>query len=154
MVPAADCRGTLMPRLELVTLAALCFGAQGALAQVDSSGIDFVPINHPGNAAWQGDGTVGDHAVERGGVDYEYRIGRLEITTAQFVEFFNAALDRPSGDRLPFVSAPGAWGAAPAAPNNPGGQRWTVPAGNAMIPVGGLDWRTCAMFCNWECHSR
>jgi formylglycine-generating enzyme required for sulfatase activity len=128
--------------------------AATALAQPDPSGIDFVTIGNPGNAPWQGDGTTGDRAIGRGGVDYDYRIGRFEVTTAQFVEFFNAALDRPSSDTLPFVTAPAAWGAVSTTPNNPGGQRWTVPAGRGMIPVGGLDWRTCAMFCNWECNNR
>jgi hypothetical protein len=154
MVHVAMCRGTLMPRFELIATAIACTIATGAHAQPDTSGIDFVTIDHPGNAAWQGDGTVGDRAVGRGAVDYNFRIGRFEVTTAQFVDFYNAALDRPANDRLPFVTPPGAWGAIATTPNNPGGQRWTVPAGGAMIPVGGLDWRTCAMFCNWEHHDR
>ena len=39
-------------------------------------------------------------------------------------------------------------------PNNPGGQRFTVPAGHEMIPVGGVDWRTSAIFCNYLCAGR
>jgi formylglycine-generating enzyme required for sulfatase activity len=39
-------------------------------------------------------------------------------------------------------------------PNNPGGFRWTVPAGREMYPVGGVTWRTCAIYCNWLCNGK
>lgn len=77
------------------------------------------------------------------------------MTTAQWVEFFNAALDRPASDRLPHVFPPGAWGAV-GAPAQNGGQRFRVPAGNEMRPVGNemrpvgnISWRMAAMYCNW-----
>lgn len=120
-----------------------------SLAQVDpASGIDFVTVGAVGNAPWAGDGTLGDRAIGRGGVDYEYRIGKYEVTTANWVEFMNAALDRPLDDRLPHVRAPQFWGAAGAPPQN-GGQRFTVPAGNELRSVGDISWRAAAMYCNW-----
>lgn len=125
----------------------LCTAA--ASADIDPlSGIDFVRITHPGNAPWAGNGTPDDRAVGRGGVDYEYRIGRFEVTTSQWVEFMNAARDRPAGDSIPFVNVPSNWGAVGAAPQN-GGQRWSVPAGNEMRAVGGVTWRMAAVYCNW-----
>jgi len=142
-----------MPRSVLISLMVLCAGAGSALAQVDPSGIDFVTIDHPGNTPWAGDGTVGDLAVGRGGVAYSYRIGRGEVTSSQWCEFMNAALDRPANDRIPFVSSPSNWGAVPTAPQN-GGSRWTVPAGHEMYAAGGIDWRTCAIFCNWLDHDK
>jgi formylglycine-generating enzyme required for sulfatase activity len=84
-----------------------------------------------------------------GRVDYEYSIGRFEVTTAQWTEFFNAAFDRPESDRIPHVFPPQAWGAVPATPSTPGGLRWTVPAGREMRPVGGITWRTAAIYTNW-----
>ena len=45
-----------------------------------SAGIDFVTIGSAGNAPWMGNGTSGDRAIGRGGVGYEYRIGRFEVT--------------------------------------------------------------------------
>jgi hypothetical protein len=66
----------------------------------------------------------------------------------------NAALDRPANDYIPHVFAPTQWGAVPTTPNNPGGQRFTVPAGQENLPVGGVDWRTCAIYCNYLDHSR
>jgi formylglycine-generating enzyme required for sulfatase activity len=126
--------------------------AQAAAARITfEHGIELVTIGAAGNAAWAGTSppTPGDRAVGRGSVGYEFRIGRYEVTTAQWVEFVNAAMDRPSTDRLPHVSVPARWGAAGAAPVNPGGARFVVPAGNEMRAAGGISWRMAAMYCNW-----
>jgi sulfatase modifying factor 1 len=136
-------RGAAAASLAAFALAALF--ASPAQAQPDPSGIDFVTIGAPGNAAWQGGGISNG----KGAVAYEYRIGRLEVTTSQWAEFFNAALDRPANDRLPHVVAPSIWGATGTTPQSPGGRRWNVPAGNEMRPVSGLTWRTAAMYANW-----
>lgn len=119
-----------------------------ALAQPDPSGIEFVPITAAGNAAYQS-ANPNDLVNGRGSVGYNYQIGKFEVTTAQWVEFFNAAYDRPADDRLPYLIPPDFWGAAPTTPQTPGGLRWTVPAGNEMRPVGNISWRMAAMYCNW-----
>jgi sulfatase modifying factor 1 len=137
------CNRTAAASLAAVALAAMF--AAPAHAQPDPSGIDFVTVGAPGNAAWQG----GGDSNGKGAVAYEYRIGRLEVTTSQWAEFFNAALDRPANDRLPHVVAPSIWGATGTTPQSPGGRRWNVPAGNEMRPVSGLTWRTAAMYANW-----
>jgi formylglycine-generating enzyme required for sulfatase activity len=142
-----------MPRLCAIFALLFVAVCQSALAQGDPSGIDFVTIGSPGNAPWQGNGTPGDYSVGRGEVDYSYRIGRYEVTTAQWCEFMNAALDRPVNDRIPGVFAPTQWAAVATTPVN-GGQRFTVPVGRDMLPVGGIDWRTCAIFCNWLCNGK
>jgi hypothetical protein len=81
-------------------------------------------------------------------VNYEYRIGRFEVTTAQWAEFFSAAYDRPANDRIPHLLPPDHWGAQPAAGVN-GGTRYIVPAGKEMLPVGDISWRMAAIYCNW-----
>ncbi|MFA6045304.1 MAG: SUMF1/EgtB/PvdO family nonheme iron enzyme [Phycisphaerales bacterium] len=126
-------------RLYLAMLVACGVAARPLCAQPDPSGIQFVTIGSPGNAPWTGGGVNNN----RGAVDYSYRIGQFEVTTSQWVEFMNAALIRPAGDTIPFVIRPLVWGA-----RSSGGQ-WTVTAGKEMIPVSGLDWRTCAVYCNW-----
>jgi hypothetical protein len=134
----------------LAPTAATLLTASATLAQVDpASGIDFVSIGAAGNAAYPGDGTPNNRAQGRGGVNYEYRIGKYEVTTAQWVEFFNAAYDRPSNDRIPHLIPPSFWGGVPTAPTTPGGQRWAVPAGNEMRAVGNISWRMAAIYCNW-----
>lgn len=116
-------------------------------ADVDpNSGIDFVRVGAVGNAPYTGGGL---YVNNRGRVDYEYSIGKFEVTTAQWVEFMNAAFDRPASDRIPFAFSPAQWAAQATSPNTPGAQRWVVPAGREMLPVGGLDWRTCAIYANW-----
>lgn len=116
------------------------------------SGIDFVTVGNPGNAPWTGNGTPADQAIGRGSVGYEFRIGKFEVTTAQWCDFMNAAFDRPQADWIPHVALPGFWGATPTSPNTPGGRRWTVPAGNQMIGVGNISWRMAAIYCNWLHH--
>ncbi len=118
-----------------------------ALAQVDPlSGIDFVTIGDVGNPNWTGGGTYHNN---RGRVDYEYKIGKFEVTTSQWVEFVNAALDRPPADRIPWVVTPFGWGATSMTPLNSGGRRYRVLAGGEMIPAGGITWRSAAVYCNW-----
>jgi formylglycine-generating enzyme required for sulfatase activity len=114
------------------------------------SGIDFVTIGAPGNAPWMGDGGPADTRIYgHGGVAYEYKIGRMEVTSAQWVEFFNAAYDRPSNDRLPHLIPPTIWGGISTTPTVPGGRRWTTTPQSALRPVGTIDWRMAAMYCNW-----
>lgn len=127
--------------------------ASGAVITHDQ-GIEFVTIGSLGNAPWQGDGTEFDRARGRGGVDHEYRIGRFEVTTGQWAEFFNAAFDRPANDRLPYLIPPDFWGAQSTTPTIPGGRRWTVPIGSEMAPVGDISWRMAAMYCNWLCNEK
>jgi formylglycine-generating enzyme required for sulfatase activity len=119
------------------------------------AGIEFVTIPLAGrtagaaNPAWPGNGRPDDRAIGRGSVGYEYRIGRYEVTTAQWVEFINAALDRPAGDAIPWARVPNIWGASPTTPTNAGGQRFTYSAQTAMYGVGTVTWRMAAVYCNW-----
>lgn len=78
----------------------------------------------------------------------------MEITTAQWVEFMNAAFDRPAGNFIPHASMPDVWGATSVAPTNTGGHRWTVSPSNSLRAVGGIDWRTAAIYCNWLCNGK
>ncbi len=136
-------RGTAM------AAAASLFSVLPAHADIDPvSGIDFVRIGAVGNAPYV-DPTPNSFINGRGGVNYEYHIGRFEVTTSQWVEFFNAAYDRPANDRIPHLVVPDHWGAAPTTPNTLGGRRWSVPTGNEMIPVGDISWRMAAIYCNW-----
>lgn len=123
--------------------------ASVSLAQPDPSGIEFVTVGSPGNPAYNGpdpDGTV----AGRGSVGYAYRIGKTEVTSAQWLEFMNAAKARP--DPIPFISEPGPWGGVRDTSYPGPGVRYRLSAGipNAdMVPVGGISWRTAAIFTNW-----
>lgn len=124
---------------RVIAALVLGLGAIPALAQPDPSGIDFVTIGAPGNAAYQAaDPQSFEH--NRGAVAYEYKIGRYEATSGQWAEFLNAALNRP--DPIPWVEVPIIWGGGQFAP-------FSVPESRSMFAAGGATWRTCAIFTNW-----
>lgn len=140
---------------QLSIYAAFTAAAVGWTARADVdpvSGIDFVTVGATGNAAWQGNGTPGDRAIGRGSVGYEYKIGKFEVTSAQWAEFFSAAYDRPVGDTIPHLIPPDFWGGIPTTPThteNPNARRWTTTPQTAMIPTGDISWRMAAIYCNW-----
>ncbi|MBL9002436.1 MAG: SUMF1/EgtB/PvdO family nonheme iron enzyme [Phycisphaerae bacterium] len=113
-----------------------------ALAQPDPSGIDFVTIGAPGNPAYAGP-DINNAATGRGSVPYEYRLGRTEVTTAQWMEFYNAFWGR-----APHITLPVRWGATPT--GNPDTPFRLTNSDSGMWPAGGMTWRTSAMFANWH----
>ncbi|MCX5690362.1 MAG: SUMF1/EgtB/PvdO family nonheme iron enzyme, partial [Planctomycetota bacterium] len=120
--------------------------ASAAFAQPDPSGIDFISIGAAGNVGYNG--PAGGWVQGRGQIDYEYRLGRTEVTTAQWMEFYNTFGGRGLGITIPLQ-----WGAQFT--GNP--DRWyelrNVPNA-ADIPARGMSWRTCAMYCNWLCNGK
>lgn len=162
----------LTHRRSFVVIGASLLAASPAVADVPLSptalasgaqlsttyGIEFVTIGSPGNAPYPGnpDPGVVSEATGRGGVSYAYRIGRYEVTTSQWAQFYNAYTYVSSTQgSIPFVQMPSFWGAVSSFTNPYGpGPGWRVPAGNEMRPVGGISWRTAAIFCNWLCNGQ
>ena len=142
---------------------AACAGAfctPGTLAQPvlftdPASGIEFSRITALNNPAYTGQDPFDVGVVGRGSVGYEYSIGRLEVTTAQWVEFYNAASARPDPLQLPqgtLFIRPTFWGAGVDPSYTGPGTRYRVNPNNpdaGMIPAGGITWRVAAMYCNW-----
>lgn len=144
-------------RLSFVVSAASCLAWSACcFADIDPlTGIDFVRIGAVGNAPWAGDGTAGDRAIGRGQVNYEYNIGKYEVTSAQWADFFSAAFDRAPGDTIPHLTPPTFWGGVPTTPThteNPSAMRWTTTAQSAMLPTGNISWRMAAIYTNWLCN--
>ncbi|MCC6285555.1 MAG: SUMF1/EgtB/PvdO family nonheme iron enzyme [Phycisphaerales bacterium] len=109
---------------------------------------DWATIGDVGNAAYFGPNPYGG-AWDRGSVSYVYRMSKMEVTTAQWLEFANAmgALGDPFGigNLVTF------WGADQiTAP--PGqfryGLRGDMPEPERM-PVFGMPWYNAARYCNW-----
>ncbi len=92
----------------------------------------MVRIDHASNPAYDGFDPFGDRVRGRGSVSYDYSIGKYEVTSGQWAEFFDAALNRPDGP-IPWVLAPFTTGGS----------------ANPMLPTGGITWRTAAVYCNW-----
>jgi len=135
--------------MRLSPLALLLLLTSPALAQVGPEGIDWVTIGTPGNAPYALDPEGNGSATGRGGVAYEYRLGRTEITTAQYLEFLNAFSARADAPTFPLE--PVTWGAQRDTSYSGPGRRYRlrdVPDA-AMVPVGGISWRNAARMCNW-----
>lgn len=59
--------------------------------------MDMVTVGSPGNAAHVTTYDGGNKSVSQGAVSYEYKIGKYEVTFAQYVDFLNAvAKDDPN----------------------------------------------------------
>ncbi|MCC6970203.1 MAG: SUMF1/EgtB/PvdO family nonheme iron enzyme [Phycisphaerales bacterium] len=109
---------------------------------------DWATIDHPGNAPYTGQDQWG-HVSGRGRVDYTYRISKVEVTTAQWMEFVNTYSTQ--SDDLKWFAFPDYWGATRDMNYHGPGQRWKLrsAAGSANWPVTGITWRESAQFCNW-----
>ncbi len=146
-----------------VVIASAMMSACPALAGVttDPPSYDFqwAVVDHPFNQAYSGPDLFG-LVSGRGRVDSVYRVSKLEITTAQWVEFVNTFTAQPS---LPGNFAlPEYWGAESVSfvtlPN--GEHRYyyglqQVPGvDTGRSPVAGISWRQAAMYCNWLCNNK
>ncbi len=113
--------------------------------------IEFVTIGDPGNPGYPLASPPGYLNVQgRGAVDYLYRIGKYEVTTAQWMEFVNNY--NTLGGQWTYFADPVAWGAVPDPSYTGPGVKYMLDPGlpnAAMVPVSGISWRESAMFCNW-----
>ncbi len=138
-----------MNALHPLALAAVSFATGFAAATPPDYGIDWVVIGDVGNPAYNRQDPHG-HTAGRGSVDYAYRMGRLEITTGQWLEFANAM--GALGDPFRIGDGPNFWGAQRDFSAPPGTRRYflrpEVPNA-ATLPVIGISWFNAARYCNW-----
>ena len=145
--------------LSLLSFAAM---NDNAIAQ-PSFGHDFVTVGAAGNAAYSGqDLSPGGLVTGRGSVNYDFRIARTEITTAQWLEFVNtfantdeAVLPVRAGRTMRASTL--VWGATISGTGV--GEplsfalRSDLPDA-AQRPVSGMSWEGAAMYCNWLHHGK
>ena len=138
----------------LVTTSALAtVTLAGAIAYAQpSTTIDFVTIGAPGNAPaspqqfeyldFFGWGPLG-------GVNYEFRLSRTEVTNTQYLEFVEAYSPFYAG---PFGNVVQDWGLQGfdlySATNNPSDPQWFVSQGAENFAAD-MSWINAARFCNW-----
>jgi hypothetical protein len=137
---------------SVVSFAGVVLALAGAASVVSAQDYDFdwVTIGDVGNAPYDGDSPYGPpYAVGRGGVDYEYRIGRTEVTTGQWMEFVNTFSTQSDG--MATFAWPFHWGARIDPDYDGPGRRYVLRDVESaeMLPVGGISWREAGMFCNW-----
>src|SRR5215831_9209370 len=97
-------------RLPYLAILAPLLAAPGALAQVDWTGIDFVTVGAPNNPAYNRDDPQG-LITGRGSTSSDFRIGRYEITTSQWMEFYNTFKARSDAVPDSILPPPQIWGA-------------------------------------------
>jgi hypothetical protein len=140
--------GTLpLARPLACALAVAALNAPCPAQAVPDFDFDWATISAPGNPAFAGP-SPGGIATGRGSVDAPFRISRLEVTTAQWLEFANAV--GPLGENFGIGDQPvGGYEPDPAWAGP--GRRYRLRAvpDAARLPVIGISWLNAARYCNW-----
>ena len=126
--------------LAPLAIASAAIGAGG----VPDYDFDWATIGDPGNEPYQGQLTDVNVGTNRGTVDYNYRMSKLEVSSGQWFEFMNTF--------SPLFGDP-TWGE----PGNGFGFWDTTGHGSYrpfhsqadLVPVQGITWRQAAMYANW-----
>lgn len=112
----------------------------------------WVTIGNVNNPAYSGptNPNLAPFPNGRGSVAYEYRISKLEITTAQWMEFVNTFATQ-SRELANEIGQPAQWGARFDNGYSGPGDRYVLGSNpNARnYPVAGIPWRNAALYCNW-----
>ena len=142
-------RGT---RSRTLLAAVLLASSLAGAVDVPDYGHAWCVIGAPGNRGYFGPATSPFFELPgRGRVDYVYRMGKTESSTAEWVEYFNAfAQFEPMAaiDESPYH-----WGAVFVGTlDDP---EWEVGPGpdDAMKPAD-VGIRSCARYCNWLCNGK
>jgi len=131
----------LAPRLVAV-LATQLIGASSLILAIGGTAqavnIEWVAVGDPGNAA---DNTG------HGAVSYEYRIGKYEVTNAQYVDFLNAVAATDTYE-LYNTYMSGEYGGITRS-GSPGSYTYSTIAGRENMPVVEVDFYDTLRFANW-----
>ena len=104
--------------------------------------VDWVTVGDAGNA----DDTHGDGY---GGVAYEYRIGKYEITAGQYTEFLNAVADTDTYLLYNTFMTSNSKGCQIVRSGSSGSYTYSVASDWANRPVSMVSWGNAARFANW-----
>jgi formylglycine-generating enzyme len=119
-----------------------------AVAKVN---IETVPVGNPGNAGeWSGE-SYGGFGPDRicGAVDYDYNIGRYEVTAGQYTEFLNAVADTDTYGLYNTSMWSSSRGCKIQRSGESGGYSYSVVSDRANRPVCDVSWGDAARFANW-----
>ena len=125
-----------LKKLAAFNLVGLLLAAtmSAALAAVPET----VPVGNPENKS---------DATGYGAVGYAYKIGKYEVTNAEYCEFLNAVAKNDTRDLYDGRMAEQYGGIDRS--GSAGKYAYTVKSGMAKKPVGYVTWETCARYTNW-----
>jgi formylglycine-generating enzyme required for sulfatase activity len=129
-------------------LAAMLLGA-GTVQAVD---IQTVPVGNPGNVGeLSGRGAVGGYGPDCicGAVEYEYNIGKYQVTAGQYTEFLNAVAATDSYGLYSSDMWLSNHGCKIQRSGSSGSYTYSVAADWANRPVNYVSWGDAARFANW-----
>ena len=111
-----------------------------------SIAMEFVTVGNPGNA----DNSADTSGVRYGGVSYEYRIGKYEVTYAQYLEFLNAkAKSDPTGLYDPDMTNDQIANGIQRNGNSGSYTYSLLSERSANLPVAFVNFTDAARFANW-----
>jgi formylglycine-generating enzyme required for sulfatase activity len=117
--------------------------------------LETVPVGNVGNLGQLSGAGAGGYGPDRicGGVSYDYRVGRYEVTAGQYTEFLNkvAATD-PRGlynTHMDYDADPGYWGCNIKRTGVSGSYSYSVAPGWANRPVNYVSFWDACRFANW-----
>ena len=109
---------------------------------------ETVTVGNPGNSA---------DATGYGSVTYTYKIGKFEVTNAEYCEFLNGVAKTDTHElydpRMGDGGDGGNWGGISQSGSS-GSYTYSVIAGRGKQPIGYVTWISCARFCNWLSNSK
>jgi len=121
-------------------------------------GMEWVTVGDPGNSgelSGEGAGGTGPDRI-CGAVDYEYRIGKYEVTNAQYIEFLNAVATTDTHGLYSASMSTGMAGGIDRAGTS-GSYTYAPRDGNANWlnrPVNYVNWYDALRFANWMHNGR
>ena len=146
------CENSWKKTLVVVVALLACAGVARAGVRADLSGdavIDFATtmdmpfmyVGNPGNAA--------DPETGYGAVDYDYRIGKFEVTAGQYTEFLNAVAATDTYGLYSTSMWSDSYGCKIERTGSAGSYNYSVAAAWADRPVNFVSWGDSARFANW-----
>ena len=125
--------------IQFVCVAVLVVSS-GSIAMAEVT-IETVPVDNSGNVA---DNT------SYGAVSYDYRIGKYEVSNAEYVEFLNT-VDAGGTDLYDLYNSSmgSGYGGITFTSGNPNGSKYSVRSGRGNMPVNYVSFWDACRFANW-----